>query len=115
MTETTFLSPFDVPTPEGAEGWEEAGIRQTTGARALTLRKPSPVALREMCRALGAKPARTLVVGDDLTLEVAMARRAGARAALVLTGTGTAEAAAAAAPTVRPHAVLASVREILES
>ena len=23
MTETTFLSPFDVPTPEGAEGWEE--------------------------------------------------------------------------------------------
>ncbi|HEY8647101.1 MAG TPA: HAD-IIA family hydrolase [Gaiellaceae bacterium] len=100
-----------------APGWSGAivaGIRQTTGARAVTLGKPSPLALREMCRALGAKPARTLVVGDDLTLEVAMARRAGARAALVLTGTGTAEAAAAAAPALRPHAVLATVRELLE-
>ena len=66
-----------------------AGIRQTTGARAVTLGKPSPVALREICRTLGVKPARTLVVGDDLALEIAMARRAGARSALVLTGVGT--------------------------
>ncbi len=45
-----------------APGWSgavAAGIRQTTGARALTLGKPSPVALREACRALGVKPART--------------------------------------------------------
>ena len=75
-----------------APGWSgaiAAGIRQTTGARALTLGKPSPVALREACRALGVKPARTLVVGDDLELEIAMARRTGARSALVLTGVGT--------------------------
>ncbi len=41
-----------------APGWSgavAAGIRQTTGARALTLGKPSPVALREACRVLGSQ------------------------------------------------------------
>jgi ribonucleotide monophosphatase NagD (HAD superfamily) len=75
----------------------------------VTLGKPSPIALREACRTLGVKPARTLVVGDDLELEIAMARRAGARAALVLTGVGTAEAAATCPPARRPDAVLADV------
>jgi HAD superfamily hydrolase (TIGR01450 family) len=72
-----------------APGWSGAvvaGIRQTTGAKAVTLGKPSPVALREMCRALGTTARRTLVVGDDLGLEIAMGRRGGARTALVLTG-----------------------------
>jgi 4-nitrophenyl phosphatase len=95
-----------------APGWSGAivaGIRQTTGARAVTLGKPSPVALREMCRALGVKPARTLVVGDDLELEIAMARRAGARSALVLTGVATEAEAAARAPARRPDAVLFDV------
>ncbi len=88
-----------------APGWSGAvvaGIRQTTGVRAVTLGKPSPVALREMCRALGVKPARTAVVGDDLNLEIAMARRLGCPTALVLTGISSAEDARAAtgAPTV---------------
>jgi 4-nitrophenyl phosphatase len=76
-----------------APGWSGAvvaGLRHTTGAEALTLGKPSPEALREMCAALGVDEARTLVVGDDLALEIEMARRAGARAALVLTGIATA-------------------------
>ena len=88
-----------------APGWSgaiAAGIRQTTGARAVTLGKPSPIALREACRTLGVEPARTLVVGDDLELEIAMARRAGARSALVLTGVGTAAAADACPPARRP-------------
>jgi HAD superfamily hydrolase (TIGR01450 family) len=87
-----------------APGWSGAivaGIKQTTGARAVTLGKPSPVALREMCRALGAPPQRTAVVGDDLDLEIAMAERLGSPTALVLTGTSSAEDARAAkrAPT----------------
>jgi HAD superfamily hydrolase (TIGR01450 family) len=67
-----------------APGWSGAivaGIRQTTGARARTLGKPSPDALREMCRALGVPPARTLVVGDDLDLEIGRCRRARRRPA----------------------------------
>jgi 4-nitrophenyl phosphatase len=95
-----------------APGWSgavAAGIRQTTGKRAVTLGKPSPIALREACRTLGVTPARTLVVGDDLALEIAMARRAGARSALVLTGVSTAAQAAALAPGRRPDAVLAEI------
>jgi HAD superfamily hydrolase (TIGR01450 family) len=72
-----------------APGWSgavAAGIRQTTGKSPTTLGKPSAEALREICRSLGVRPGRTLVVGDDLDLEITMARRAGARTALVLTG-----------------------------
>lgn len=95
-----------------APGWSGAvvaGIRQTTGARALTLGKPSPVALREMCRAMGVAPRRTLVVGDDLDLEIAMGRRLGARTALVLTGISRAADVSARPPGRRPDAVLADV------
>jgi 4-nitrophenyl phosphatase len=108
---TSTASVFSV-NGRAAPGWAgalAAGIRQTTGARAVTLGKPSPIALREACRTLGVRPARTLVVGDDLDLEIAMARRAGARAALVLTGVGTAEGANARPPARRPDAVLPDV------
>ena len=86
-----------------APGWSGAvvaGIRQTTGARAVTLGKPSPIALREMCRVLGSTPARTAVVGDDLDLEIAMARRLGSPTALVLTGISSRADAAARPPNV---------------
>jgi ribonucleotide monophosphatase NagD (HAD superfamily) len=55
------------------------------------------------------KPARTLVVGDDLGLEIAMARRAGARSALVLTGVGTRAQADACPPSRRPDALLRDI------
>jgi HAD superfamily hydrolase (TIGR01450 family) len=98
-----------------APGWSGAvvaGIRQTTGAKALTLGKPSPEALREMCRARGTKPGRTLVVGDDLDLEIAMARRAGARSALVLTGISTAADVDRLPADRRPDAVAAAVGDL---
>jgi HAD superfamily hydrolase (TIGR01450 family) len=112
---TSTASVFSVNggTAPGWSGAIAAGIRQTTGARALTLGKPSPVALREACRALGVKPARTLVVGDDLELEITMARRTGARSALVLTGVGSEAAARARPPARRPDAILADVTELL--
>ncbi|MDX6537748.1 MAG: hypothetical protein QOD37_2089 [Gaiellales bacterium] len=111
---TSTASVFSVNggTAPGWSGAVAAGIRQTTGVRALTLGKPSPIALREACRTLGVRPARTLVIGDDLALEIAMARRAGARAALVLTGVGSAEAAAGCPPARRPDAVLGDVGEL---
>jgi NagD protein len=76
-----------------APGWSGAvvaGIEQTTGARAVTLGKPSPHALREICRVLGTTPERTAIVGDDLELEIAMAQELGSPAALVLTGISSA-------------------------
>lgn len=98
-----------------APGWSgavAAGIRQTTGVKVLTLGKPSPAALREMCRALGTTPRRTLVVGDDLTLEIAMARRAGARSALVLTGISHAADVDRLPADRRPDVVAAAVAEL---
>jgi NagD protein len=98
-----------------APGWSGAvvaGIRQTTGARARTLGKPAPEALREMCRALGTVPRRTLVVGDDLGLEIAMARKAGARTALVLTGISRAADVDALPAERRPDAVADAVAEL---
>jgi len=98
-----------------APGWSGAvvaGIRQTTGAKARTLGKPAPEALREMCRALGTVPRRALVVGDDLTLEIEMARKAGARTALVLTGISHQADVDALPAERRPDAVAATVAEL---
>ncbi|HEY5295120.1 MAG TPA: HAD-IIA family hydrolase [Gaiellaceae bacterium] len=102
-----------------APGWSGAviaGIKQTTRARAITLGKPSSVALREMCRVLGSTPRQTAVVGDDLELEIAMAKRLGSPTALVLTGISSAEEARA--PERAPTAVLPDITtfpELLEA
>ncbi len=98
-----------------APGWSGAivaGITKTTGKRGVTLGKPSPVALREMCRVLGVPPARTLVVGDDLDLEIAMARRAGAPTALVLTGISSEADVRACPPGRAPDTVLPDVTSV---
>lgn len=111
---TSLASVFSVAGGR-APGWSgaiAAGITQTTGAKPVALGKPSPAALREMCRALGTTARRTLVVGDDLKLEIAMARRGGARAALVLTGISTRADARAVATSRRPDRILGSVAEL---
>jgi NagD protein len=100
-----------------APGWSGAGVAgntKTTGRRAVTLGKPDPRALREACRSIGAPAARTLVVGDDLDLEIAMGLRAGARAALVLTGISAAADVDARPLGRRPHAVLEDVTALRE-
>jgi NagD protein len=98
-----------------APGWSGAvvaGIGQVTGATAITLGKPSPDALREICSVLAVEPQRTLVVGDDLTLEIAMARAEGARTALVLTGISSAVEVDELPAGQRPDAVAPTVAEL---
>ena len=111
---TSLASVFSVAGGR-APGWSgaiAAGITQTTGVRPVALGKPSPAALREMCRALGTTARRTLIVGDDLKLEIAMARRGGARAALVLTGISTRAEARQLSQGRQPDHVLRSVAEL---
>lgn len=99
-----------------APGWSGAivaGIRQVTGSHAVTLGKPAPLALRECCRVLGVPPARTLVVGDDLDLELEMARRAGAPTALVLTGISTRADVRGRPAARRPGAVVEDVSRLV--
>lgn len=112
-TSTAAVFSVDGGRAPGWSGAVVAGIRQTTGAKALTLGKPSPLALREMCRALGVPPARTLVVGDDLGLEIEMARRAGAPTALVLTGVSTQADLALRPADRRPSFVVRDVSRLL--
>ena len=111
----TSLAPVFSVAGGAAPGWSgavAAGIRQTTGVKPVALGKPAPAALREMCRALGTVARRTLIVGDDLTLEIAMARRGGARTALVLTGISTRADVARLPTTRRPDHVLESVAKL---
>ncbi len=111
---TSLASVFSVAGGR-APGWSgaiAAGITQTTGVKAVALGKPSPAALREMCRALGTSARRTLVVGDDLKLEIGMARRSGARTALVLTGISTRADVEALPAARRPDLVLGSVAKL---
>jgi len=82
-----------------------AGITSTTGARARVFGKPSALAMRTVLARLGTEAARTLVIGDDPTLEIAMGRAAGAHSVGVLTGIGTAEAFASAREGRRADAV----------
>jgi ribonucleotide monophosphatase NagD (HAD superfamily) len=62
---------------------------------------------------LGLAPGRLLVVGDDLTLEIRMARAAGAVAVLTTTGTHDADDADRAVPSDRPDLVVDGLPELL--
>jgi len=69
----------------GISGAIGAMIASVTGKRATVLGKPAVQGLRIACARMGLRAADVAVVGDDPTLEVAMARRGGARAVGVLT------------------------------
>jgi phosphoglycolate phosphatase-like HAD superfamily hydrolase len=66
-----------------------------------------------IARRLGVEPGRLLVVGDDLTLEIRMARAAGAVAVLTTTGTHDAGDAGRAGPGDRPDLVVDGLPELL--
>jgi HAD superfamily hydrolase (TIGR01450 family) len=78
------------PTPDG--GIPDcaamlAAIEASTGVKAeAVVGKPSPHMAETLLGRLGVAPDRTLLVGDRLDTDIAMALRAGMDAALVLTG-----------------------------
>jgi 4-nitrophenyl phosphatase len=63
-----------------------AAITSITGKRAQALGKPAPAALASALRRLDCKARDLVVVGDDPSLEAAMARRAGAMGIAVASG-----------------------------
>lgn len=87
-------------------------IRGITGCPVTILGKPSIEALRSAARAMGIKPSALAVVGDDPSLEIAMALRGGALAVGVTTGLAT-KADFAALPAGRqPHLVVEALGEL---
>jgi len=97
----------------GISGSIGAMIRNVTGKRPIVLGKPSALGLRIACARMGLKPADVAVVGDDPTLEVAMARKGGARAVGVTTGIAD-RAAFEALPAARAaHVILDSIGDLM--
>lgn len=70
----------------GVGGFIAQGLAYVTGCTYEVLGKPSKAAMSVATRRLGVAAERTIVAGDDLTLEVAMAKNAGALGVLVTTG-----------------------------
>jgi NagD protein len=100
-----------LPSTSGAIA---AGIRHVTGAAPVVVGKPSALVL-EVCAGLLQVDARELVVvGDDLRLEIRMARQCGARSVLVLSGTSSAADVLEVAEAERPDLVAPDVGGLLE-
>lgn len=99
-----------LPSTSGAIA---AGIRHVTGVEPVVVGKPSPLVLRIAAARLHAEPSELVVVGDDLRLEIRMAREAGAFGVLVLTGSSSQSHVEEAASELRPDLVLSAVGDLL--
>jgi ribonucleotide monophosphatase NagD (HAD superfamily) len=99
-----------LPSTSGAIA---AGIRHVTGVEPVIVGKPSPLVLQTAALRLNTAPSELIVVGDDLRLEIRMAREAGACGVLVLTGSSRQDDVAAAPPEFSPDLVLNVVGELL--
>ncbi|WP_166791815.1 HAD-IIA family hydrolase [Cryobacterium frigoriphilum] len=98
----------------GVSGFITVGLSHVTGRPYRVLGKPSEEAIKVVSRRLQVHPSQMLIVGDDLTLECQMARRAGALGCLVTTGTHSAADAAAAPAEQRPDFIVDSMIELVQ-
>ena len=99
----------------GAAGFIANGLAHVTGRPYEVLGKPSALAAAAAAGRLGVAPSSMLVAGDDLTLEVAMARRCGGVGVLVTTGMHSRADAAAASGDLCPHLVVDALAELADA
>jgi HAD superfamily hydrolase (TIGR01450 family) len=91
-----------------------AAIAKVTGARPRVLGKPSRAAIREVANRLGVPSGQTVVIGDDLDLDIALGRLGGTRTILVRSGiSGQVELERLPARR-RPDAAIDRVADLLE-
>lgn len=110
--------PFFATTHGKTMGYSHAitaAVRKLTHAPMILTGKPSLHALRLVSKKLGVPMRHVGVVGDDPLVEMIMARRGGAMGFGVTTGMTSAEAWAAQPRTRRPHRIVRSLGEILET
>jgi NagD protein len=112
----TSMAPFfasrggRMPSPSGTIA---AGIRHATGIEPIVVGKPASLALEMVAARLGSSPQCVAVVGDDLGLEVRMARDAGAYSVLVLSGVSRESDLAAVSEEYQPHLVVRTVGDLI--
>ena len=90
-----------------------AALAKATGARPVIVGKPSRAALQTISERLGAPPRDLVVIGDDVTMDVALGRLGGARTILVGTGISGRLALDDIAERRRPDAVVSGIAELL--
>lgn len=98
----------------GISGALAAAVRSVTGKNAVVVGKPSTQALACASARLGVKPGQIAIVGDDISLENAMALRGGAMSVGVHTGLSSAEDFERLPVHSRPHLSLTGVDRLLE-
>ncbi len=99
----------------GVSGALAAAIRSVTGKTAVVVGKPSALALTcASARLGGIKPTQMAIVGDDISLENAMALRGGSFSIGVHTGLSSAADFDELPPQSRPHLSLTGVDQLLE-
>jgi HAD superfamily hydrolase (TIGR01450 family) len=100
-----------MPSTSGAIA---AGIVHSTGAEPIVVGKPSPLVISVLSQMLGCAASELAVIGDDVHLEIRMAREAGASAVLVLSGSTSVDDLATVATDLQPHLVLPAVGALRE-
>jgi NagD protein len=99
----------------GISGALSAAVASVTGKKAVVVGKPSAQALTCASGRLGGvKPAHMAIVGDDISLENAMALRGGAMSIGVHTGLSSAEDYERLPVGSRPHLSISGVDRLLE-
>ncbi len=91
-----------------------AALAKATGARPVIVGKPSRAALQTISERLGAAPRDLAVIGDDVTMDIALGRLGDARTILVGTGISGRLALDGLAERRRPHAVVSGIADLLD-
>jgi NagD protein len=90
-----------------------AALAKVTGARPRVVGKPSRASVREVSERLGAPAESLVVVGDDVALDVALGRLAGAHTILVRSGISGADDLGRLPASRRPHETIDGVADLL--
>jgi len=102
------------PSPRGLElgvGAFAAMFAYAANTTPVYCGKPEPLFFRELCRRLGVRPEKCVLVGDNLESDIAGAKGVGMTAGLVLTGVSTRADIERAPVGLRPDFVLESLKE----
>jgi HAD superfamily hydrolase (TIGR01450 family) len=103
------------PSPRGLEfgvGAFAAMFAYAAGVTPVFCGKPEALFFNELCRRLGVRAERCVLVGDNLESDIAGARGVGMKTILTLTGVATRADAENAAPHLRPDAVVGSLADL---
>ena len=90
-----------------------AALAKASGARPRVVGKPSRAALETVVERLGVPSSELAVIGDDVTMDIALGRMGGAKTVLVGSGISGVVARSEISASHRPDAVVTDVSELL--